>query len=505
MPPSQRLIICCDGTWNTPDMEDRGVPSPTNVVRLHNSVAARDGAGVPQKSHYHPGVGTNVGLVRRVWGGAFGLGLDQNIMSAYRTLCDHYTPGTDIFLFGFSRGAYTVRSLGGFVRRCGLLDLAGLTDREVWHRIGEAFDQGYRKKRAGWATQSGWKFLPLPEGQEAIPIRFIGVWDTVGALGVPDELAVANIFDNPRNHDFHDTDLGGNIRTARHAVAMDERRQSFQPTLWTKFEGRDVKQIWFPGSHGDVGGGYQETGLSDGALRWMIDEARAEGLEFDPDFTAQIHPNPSDVQHRSEQGIFSALPTMPRAVPVAGSPDLHPSVSRRQAAPPITQTPYRPTTPFTPGSPLTLDIYANQPWNDTGVYLAAGQPYTFSAEGEWLDAEMRCSPDGPIDRRFTWGRFFQAIGGLGDRVEPLLQKLTGNPNADFRFSRRHHDWPWFCLVGAIGNGRVENEKIIPHESFRIGGGPVTYTPRESGYFYAYANDAWGFYGNNRGRLRLTVT
>lgn len=94
---------------------------------------------------------------------------------------------------------------------------------------------------------------------------------------------------------------------------------------------------------------------------------------------------------------------------------------------------------------------------------------------------------------------------MGDRVEPLLQKITGNGNADFRFSRRHHDWPWFCLVDAIGNGRVEKEKIVPHESFRIGTGPVTYTPLESGYFYAYANDAWGFYGNNRGRVRLKIT
>lgn len=504
MNPTQRLIICCDGTWNTLDMEDRGVPAPTNVVRLHNAVTLMDEAGVSQKSYYHPGVGTDAGPIRRLLGGSMGVGLDQNIMSAYRTLCDHYTPETDIFLFGFSRGAYTARSLAGFVRRCGLLDLTGLTDTELWQRIGETFDKGYRKKHAEWPVRSGWPLLPVPGGRQTVPIRFIGVWDTVGALGIPDELAFANIFDNPLKHAFHDTDLGDNIQTARHAVAMDERRQTFQPTLWTKFEGRDVKQIWFPGGHGDVGGGYKETGLSDGALAWMMLEAEAEGLHYDPAFTAQIHPNPSDIQHRGERGVFAVLPTMPRAVPAASSSDLHRSVVERRAAPPITQAPYRPETPLISGMPLTIDIYANQPWNETGLYLNAGQPYIFSAEGEWLDAGMRCSPEGATDSPFRLGRIFQALGGLGDLAEPVFQKITGNPNADFRFSRRHHDMPWFCLVGAIANGGISNQTILEHVSFRIGRGPVTYTPREPGYFYAYANDAWGFYGNNRGRVRLTV-
>jgi hypothetical protein len=105
---------------------------------------------------------------------------------------------------------------------------------------------------------------------------------------------------------------------------------------------------------------------------------------------------------------------------------------------------------------------------------------------------MRCPPpEGLTDTLFTRGRFFQILGGLGDQAEPFIQKVTGNPNADFRLSRRHHDVPWFCLVGAIANGGVNNFTILKHESFRIDSGPVTYTPRESGYFYAYANYARG--------------
>lgn len=503
----KRLVVCCDGTWNTPEMMDRGVPSPTNVVKLYNAVPTADPTGVPQVRYYHPGVGTDPGLASRVFGGAFGEGLDRNIKSAYRSLCDDYEPGADIYLFGFSRGAYTVRSLAGFVGRCGLIDLTGLEEDEVWRRIDEAFDRGYRKRLRTWRDRLDWSFHQPPDGHHTIPIRFIGVWDTVGALGVPDELAIANLFDNPMKHAFHDTELGAHIQTARHAVAMDEMRQTFQATLWTNVEpGRDVKQIWFPGNHGDVGGGHKETGLSDGALEWMIEEAEEAGLYLDPSFVAQIIPDYRGVLHRKEDGIYAKLPTMPRSVPmITDGSDCHLSARRRQKEPPISQAPYRQPTAFTPGTPITIDIFANRQWNETGLYLLADQSYTFSAEGEWLDAGIRCTPDGPTGFPLRPGRIFQAIGTLGDKVEPLFRTVGRNPNGQILYSKRHGDMPWFCLVGAIANGYVRDQKVIAHESFRIGSGPVTYTPRQSGYFYAYANDAWGMYGNNRGRVRLTVS
>lgn len=502
-----RLVICCDGTWNTPDMTEGGVPSPTNVVRLFNAVTAVDANGVRQERYYHPGVGTDPGLLSRILGGALGQGLDGNIMSAYRALCDGYRTGDDIFLFGFSRGAYTVRSLAGFIERCGLIDSGGLPEAEVWRRIGIAFDRGYRRRQDTWRAGLDWGFRAPPAGSPLIPIRFIGVWDTVGALGVPDELALATLFDNPLDHAFYDTSLGPHIVTARHALAMDEMRRAFQPTLWTEVAGRDIKQIWFPGNHGDVGGGHRETGLSDGPLAWMIEEAKATGLAFDPKLTGQIRPNPTGVLHHNENGVYRFLASMPRAVPEMSpaAPDLDGSVAARRTTPPIAQAPYRPLRALAPGSALTIEIFANQPWNETGLYLQAGRSYTFAASGEWLDASIRCSPDGPTGSPFQPGRIIQAVFGLGDRIEPLFRKLTGNPNAQFRFSRRHGDRPWFHLMGAVANGGIAGQTTLEHESFAIGSGPVSYTPKKSGYFYAYANDAWGFYDNNRGKVVLTVS
>ena len=125
------IVICCDGTWNTPDQLDKGVPAPTNVVRLYNALATTDAQGAPQDSYYHPGVGTSGKWWDKAVGGGTGAGLDQHIKSAYQKLCYSYTPGANIYLFGFSRGAYTVRSLCGFIARCGLLRIDHLEPTEV--------------------------------------------------------------------------------------------------------------------------------------------------------------------------------------------------------------------------------------------------------------------------------------------------------------------------------------------------------------------------------------
>jgi uncharacterized protein (DUF2235 family) len=233
----KNLLVCADGTWNTPDQEDNGLPSPTNVVKFRNCVAeskggsSRSGRGgrIEQRAYYHPGVGTDGGVITRFAGGAWGHGLGENIQSAYHWLALNYSPGDSIFLVGFSRGAYTVRSLGGLLNQCGLPDLTGVKPDEGWRRVKAAFRTGYRecKDRVDWVED--WKF----HHESGTPIRFMGVWDTVGALGIPDDLALLNLLDNPANWRFHDTGLGSNVEIARHAVALDEVRSSFTPTLWT--------------------------------------------------------------------------------------------------------------------------------------------------------------------------------------------------------------------------------------------------------------------------------
>ena len=507
----KRLIVCCDGTWNTPDQTDGGVPAPTNVVRLFNCVTEADAAGVEQVKYYHPGVGTDPGLLSRVAGGGLGLGLDRNIMSAYRFVAETYAAGDEIYLFGFSRGAYTVRSLGGMIGRCGLLDTAGLDEATVWSRVQDLFDNDYRKPSPGGPAaggRDGWAFRAPPAGEPGIPIRFLGVWDTVGALGIPDDMALLNLLDGFRDRSFHDTELGSGVQTARHAVAIDERRASFQPTLWTNVApGRDVRQLWFPGVHSDVGGGYADTGLSDAALQWMVEEAGAAGLAFDPQLLAQIAPRHHGTLHDSLSGPFALLPTKPRCAPcLADGADLHASATARYGNPPITQAPYRRTRILGPGESVSLDVFAADPWNDTGLYLEAGVTYAMTATGQWLDKSVPTGPAGSNDGKFHIGELAHVVGSAIGQAESLFKYFTKNESADFIMTRRHEGFPWFCLVGAVANGTgVDPDgKPIPHETWAIGdGGPRT--PGKSGYFYAYANDAWRFYGNNKGRVRLTVT
>lgn len=503
----KNIVICCDGTWNTPDKRDGGVPVPTNVVRLYNAVAEVDQGGTKQSRYYHPGVGTDGSWWDKAVGGGTGRGLDRNILSAYRELCDQYQAGDRIFLFGFSRGAYTVRSLGGLVSCCGLLDTSGLSEAQTWERIEHVFQKGYRRKsenRTVWQGL-GWKFRNEPG--EVIPVRFLGVWDTVGALGIPDDMAFLNLIDSLHDHTFHDTALSPAIQTARHAVALDEMRASFQPTLWTAAPGQDARQVWFPGVHADVGGGYRETGLSDGALDWMVKEATACGLAFDAAITGQIKPDHLDVLHDSCSGAFALLPTQPRSAPqMKASSEIDASAIRRQSTPPIHQCPYRRMRAFAAPTPLSLDVFAVQPWSETGLWLEAGIAYHFAATGEWMDSSIKCGPGGTSDGHFQPAELVHVAGSALGQVEEWFKKLSGNQAADFRFTKRHEPMPWFCLVGAIANGGGADAKghLEPHETFLIGAG-CTYTPRKSGYLYAYSNDAWNCYGNNRGRVQLTVS
>ena len=503
------LVVCCDGTWNTADQQEGGVPTPTNVVRLYNLVAERDSDGVEQKKYYHPGVGTDGGPVSRLLGGGIGLGLDRNIKSGYRWLCSNYTAGDRIFLFGFSRGAYTARSLGGMVTRFGLLDPAGLSESTVWQRIDDLFANGYRVKGVKRETfvEKGWSFKAGETGFD-VPVHFIGVWDTVGALGIPDHLGLLNLIDDPQKHKFHDTELNPLVRHGRQALAIDEMRASFEPTLWTNTKDRDVQQLWFPGAHSDVGGGYREIGLSNGSLLWMVKEAKDKRLAINSDVEGQIKADCRDLLHDSLSDVFKLLPSKPRAVPaldIEGSPHLHASVFERCKVPPITQMPYRTTKRLKRGESATFAIYAMMPWNSTGLFMEAGETYRFHASGEWLDRSIPCGPDGSDDGSFQPAEIGQLIGSMIGQAEILFRRMTGSKAADFWLTKRHEEFPWFCLVGAIANGKTDGHGHVTHHVLKIGRELANVAVAASGYLYAYANDAWNLYDNNRGSVQLTMT
>lgn len=267
---SKRLVVCCDGTWNIADQR-----SPTNVTKLALAVAPVDASGREQRSYYHPGVGTR--RFERFFGGVFGYGLSRNVRDAYRFLVRNFVPGDEIFLFGFSRGAYTARSVAGFIRNAGILR------RENEDRLDKAYLL-YRNRTNATHPRSVAATLFRRSYSHETRIRFIGVWDTVGALGIPvSGNPLVNLIN--RRFEFHDTNLSSTVDAAFQALAIDERRGPFRPAIWApqadELTDQRVEQVWFAGTHGNVGGGYADHGLSDLALLWMADRAHGLGLAFD--------------------------------------------------------------------------------------------------------------------------------------------------------------------------------------------------------------------------------
>lgn len=505
------LIVCCDGTWNTPDQRENGLPAATNVVKTYRAAAPLDAEGRSQQSYYHPGVGTDGSRLARLAGGGLGQGLDDNVKSAYHWIARTYAPGDRIFLFGFSRGAYTVRSVAGMIGRCGLLALGpGMAAQPGRDAVDEVF-QCYRTRTACRATPT----LPFheaapgedPAGKTAV--HFLGVWDTVGSLGIPDYLGVLKLFDRGR-HQFHDTVLGGAVRHARHAVAIDERRESFLPTLWANVASHpDAKQIWFPGVHGDVGGGYAQSELSDGALLWMLDEAEALGLELRPGVRGRLRENAEGVMHDSLTGVFGDFPTRPRPVPSFEDPAtrdvFHATSTGRHATPALGYGEYWSGRVLAAGAPVEFDVYAADPWNYTGLYLQAGVTYRFTASGRWVDHATPYGPDGMPEGRLHRDEVARTLSSILSWGEDLTRTVADSETIELRLTRRRDDLRWFCLCGALANGGIVDGTGLarPHECFYVGDG-IIHAPAASGYLYMFANDAWSFYGNNRGSVRVTV-
>jgi len=295
----KRLVICCDGTWNSLKQ-----PARTNVARVWDAVPGEGADGVRQLTRYLKGVGAGLPLVGHLAGGAFGWGLSAAVRDAYRFLVENYVPGDELFFFGFSRGAYTARSTVGFLRNCGVLrpEHAGLIDEA--YRL-------YRDRDAATGPDSpaAVRFREEHAHENVTPVRFIGVWDTVGALGIP--LSGGRLLHRiNRRWQFHDMTLSSTVQSAFQALAIDEHRRSYVPAVWQPSakpaeRNQEREQVWFTGAHSDVGGGYRERDLADIALRWLADRAGRCGLDFDPGaFGDPAGANPEGKLHNSLSVFF---------------------------------------------------------------------------------------------------------------------------------------------------------------------------------------------------------
>jgi uncharacterized protein (DUF2235 family) len=309
---SKKIVFCADGTWNHPQSPAMVSGADTNVYKLYKCLAVTSS----QATFYDDGVGSDGLPVDRLLGGAFGAGLFQKIKDGYTSIAHIYEQGDEIFIFGFSRGAYTARSLAGMIAICGLPTL-----NFDQHMVETAF-QAYRNKDQREALLSSLAACKLFDAK----ITMLGVWDTVGALGIPGALFGASSL----IYGFLDTALHPDVLNAYHALAVDERRYEFKPTLWTSqpAQGQIMEQVWFTGVHSDVGGGYAETGLSDITLSWMLQKAIKNGIETIPSAIAKylnIDPKHSLDQAHESWNILWAFPqrrSIPADATIANSVDI---------------------------------------------------------------------------------------------------------------------------------------------------------------------------------------
>ena len=310
---AKRLVICSDGTWDKP-----GESYPSNVVKMARAIAPTTPDGTSQVVFYDQGVGTEGGIWENILGGAIGKGLDKNVEDGYRFLIHNYSDADDIFLFGFSRGAFTVRSLAGLIRNSGLLNKLHAD------KVDDALDL-YRGRGNHPDAEAPRKFRESYSRE--VKIKFIGVWDTVEALGIRGALGMSKggwpgarlLFSRKHRsrYAFHDAELSGSVEHGYHALAIDEKRKPFRPTLWNNppKDGQTIEQVWFTGVHSDIGGGYLDRGLSDVAFDWMREKAEGCGLAFDRKFLdTAINPDPLATLHRSMNPVYRLLGSFVRSI-----------------------------------------------------------------------------------------------------------------------------------------------------------------------------------------------
>lgn len=310
---SKRIVFCADGTWQAP-------VNNTNVYRLYKALTVAS----DQVTFYDDGVGADATGLDRILQGAFGQGILQKIQDGYTKIAHVYEPSDEIFLFGFSRGAYTARSLAGMIAICGL-PTGAFSDDCVTQAFAAYRDPSNRTSILAGLTSCG---------LAAATIQMVGVWETVGSLGIP---AIFGGIDM-KNYEFLDTGLHPNIKNAYHCLALDEKRAQFPATLWTSTPaaGQTVEQVWFSGCHGDVGGGTAQAGgvdagtrLCDITMGWMVSKAKSLGITMDPNIAAQYGTLPAEFALDAIRETWTPADLAPKLRPVAPNAEVANSVAVR--------------------------------------------------------------------------------------------------------------------------------------------------------------------------------
>lgn len=509
MPMSRNLVVFCDGTWNSPEEERFGQPTPTNVHKLFMACADEAQSGGAQVTWYQPGVGSDGSWYRRAFEGATGTGTGLNIRRGYTAIAARYQDGDRIFLVGFSRGAFAARSIAGMIERVGLLKDPSRVAVERAYNL-------YRKVR----SESDHRIRILrdsPDVHSRVRVHAIGVWDTVGALGLSMWGWDFNLRSIWRNS-FHRLSPNSVSDHVFHALAIDEKRTSFMPLVWRDAEGQDlpgharplVEEAWFRGVHSDVGGGYAEAGLSDITLDWMAQRLAGVGLLLRANAPV-VAPNSLGRVHNSARGpLWTNVATWPRWTPLRTIEQLessrqrtrsyvHESVADREARAEGAGLFEQKRRWLHVGEEFQVVIRARCQWEYTGVVLEPGARYELTASGRWQDwKDTPVGPEGQPRADESW-------------LKRLVRPLKRVPRAGWLqlIALPCHDFGWHYRE--LGIGRVlwyllvADPAAFMSQYVVAGRQCVVVGPAGSeAVLWCFANDARKFYGNNTGSIVLEV-
>jgi uncharacterized protein (DUF2235 family) len=544
-PPAtgRRIVILCDGTRNRPPSVDD--PAATNIWKLSQMLVDDE----TQTIWYDPGVATGTsrparmaaalerwtgrlwltpvarvlgyaGRFRTAWEGLTGTGIGENILEGYTEIVRQYRPGDRIYILGFSRGAYTARAIAGVIRTCGILKASNL-------RYAPAVVSLYSARR-GQVGQDRNPSTGVPIQDEfvwrGVPIEMLGVFDTVASLGAP----LWGWWFKPRGYESRalNTSPMPNCIHVYHALAMDERRATFFPTLFWREGGtrsgwtQTLEQVWFRGVHSDIGGGYPETGTSDITLGWMLERVMRHDLVVKPGSLEALQPDAMARLHdeTARRPSWSWIGTWPRwamvldELPSTGAGiSVHESVFER-ARRVHAETGRHDLYSLQPGETVTFRAEAQRQWDRTGLIIHGDreQPIYYRLRwvgGVWRDAS--CPPCGPSGN------------AGGDR--------PGDPRRWARWRRRVRSAPWMTLCATIAGPRRWPLRELPlREAFAylflrdpkplldqiapvgqsltaVGSSVLIRSERPAGMLYLFANDLWQTYLNNSGELELELT
>jgi uncharacterized protein (DUF2235 family) len=363
----KNIILCSDGTGN------RGGETPdTNVYKIYNAIKLQSEAKLENPvTFYDNGVGTSKNTLMKALGSGVGVGFRENICDLYEFLGRNYNEGDNIYIFGFSRGAATVRAFAGMIEHCGLVDKSRLkTDDDLKKLTKKAFN-AYQKGKLNRDNKDKPNLVTSKDYPDAdtfridhsythkdyapdgkLKIEFMGVWDTVSSLGTPQIEYLDTIINWISPHKFYDLEPENCVKNVYHAIAVDDERRTFWPLVWNEnsFYGKPInkektiEQVWFPGMHSNVGGGYHRQELANVTLDWMIERINIHALnapdggldlKHGVDEKAKEDANPFGKLHNSRDGLAIFYRYRPRPIQklcdeiIEGKIKIHDSVIRR--------------------------------------------------------------------------------------------------------------------------------------------------------------------------------